>query len=120
MRRLLATAVVACALPATAHAAPFRVSVYTPTWKPGAGARWEYAVIVTDNLGEPVAATVFPQVIVGGRKFDSLGSHYTMVGVVDQPYEWSRKLRRRTDVVFKLTVYALHTHVISRFHVVVR
>jgi hypothetical protein len=120
VRKLVAALVIALALPAAAQAAPFRVSVYTPTWKPGAGARWEYGVIVTDNQGEPVAATVYPLVIVGGRKFDSLGSHYTMVGIVGEQYEWSRRLRLRRDVVFRLTVYALGTKVVRRFPVLVR
>ena len=120
VRRLIAAAVVACALPTAAHAAPFRVSVLTPTWKPGAGAKWEYGVIVTDNQGEPGAATVFPQVFVGGKKYDSLGSHYTMLGIVDQPYQWSRKLRRRRDVVFRVTVYAFGTKLVRQFHVLVR
>ena len=112
--------VVALVLPVSAHAAPFRFNVITPTWKPKAGARWEYGVIVTGPHGGRVQATVFPQVLVEGRRYDSLGSHFTMLGIVAQPYEWNGKLRGKSGVVFQVTVYALGTKAVRRFPVSVR
>ena len=120
VRRMLAVALVALALPAAAQAAPFSIAVVTPTWKPKAGARWEYGVIVKGPRGGRVPATVFPQVLVGGRKFDSLGSHYTMLGIVAQPYEWNGRLRGKSDVVFQITVYSRGTKLVRRFPVFVR
>ena len=117
---MLATALVALALPAAAHAATVHMNVVTPTWKPKAGARWEYGVVVTGPHGGRIPATVFPQVLVNGRKYDSLGSHYTMLGIVAQPYIWHHALSGQSGVVFQVTVYAAGTKVVRRFPVAVR
>jgi hypothetical protein len=120
MRRVLAVtvAVVALAAPAAATGAAVNVRVRFASAKPHAGERWEYAVFVTNARGRRLPATVFPQVLVGGKVFDTLGSHYTLLGIVAEPYTWSRRLRGR-DVVFQVTVTALGKNVVRRypFHV---
>jgi hypothetical protein len=87
---------------------------------PKAGARWEYAVLVTDRHGVRIPATVYPQVFVSGSVFDTLGAHYTLLGIVDQPYTWSKRLRGRSGVVFRLTVYAAASQVVLKYAVRVR
>jgi hypothetical protein len=120
VRRVAAAVLVALAFPVAAQAARFSVEVVTPTWTPKAGARWEYAVTVKGPHGGRVPATVFPQVFVGHRRFDSLGSHYTMLGIVAQPYEWSGRLRGTSGVIFQVTVYALGSKLVRRFPISVR
>src|SRR4029078_12354106 len=65
--------------------------------------------------GNRIEANVFPQVMVGGREFDSLGSHYTILGIVDEPYTWSKQLRGRSGVVFRITVFAAAKKLVLRY-----
>ena len=116
----LAAAVVAPAAPAAPAALPFKVSVEFSKRSPKAGARWEYAVLVTDRDGLRIPATVYPQVFVRGSVFDTLGAHYTQLGIVAQPYTWSKRLRGRSGVVFRLTVYAAASQVVLKYAVRVR
>ena len=114
---VLVVAALVLAAPAAGASAP-TVKVKFASARPKAGERWEYAVFVTTASGRRTPATVFPQVFVGGRLYDTLGSHYTLLGVVAEPYTWSRRLRGR-DVVFQVTVTALGKNVVRRypFHV---
>jgi hypothetical protein len=122
MRRAAAASVLAALLlvPSAAAAVPFKVSVTFSKRSPHAGKRWEYAILVTDREGKRIQANVFPQVLVDGREFDSLGSHYTILGIVDQPYTWSKQLRGRSGVVFKVTVYAAARKLVLRYSMRVR
>jgi hypothetical protein len=122
MRRAAAASVLAALLlvPSAAAAVPFKVSVTFSKRSPHAGKRWEYAILVTDREGKRIQANVFPQVLVGGREFDSLGSHYTILGIVDQPYTWSKQLRGRSGVVFQVTVYAAARKLVLRYGMRVR
>lgn len=122
MRRAAAASLLAALVlvPSATAAAPFKVSVTFSKRAPHAGKRWEYAVLVTDRQGKRIEANVFPQVLVDGREFDSLGSHYTILGIVDEPYTWSKKLRGRGGVVFQVTVYAAAKKLVLRYGVRVR
>jgi hypothetical protein len=108
----------ALALPTAAFGAAVNVRAQFASKHPRAAQRWEYAVVVTNASGRRVHATVFPQVLLGGRVFDTLGSHYTLLGMVVEPYTWSPRLRGR-DVTFQVTVFAEGTKVVRRypFHV---
>jgi hypothetical protein len=122
MRRAAAASVLAALLlvPGASAAVPFKVSVTFSKRSPHAGKRWEYAILVTDREGKRIQANVFPQVLVDGREFDSLGSHYTILGIVDQPYTWSKQLRGRSGVVFRVTVYAAARKLVLRYAMRVR
>jgi hypothetical protein len=122
MRRALVAAVLAVLLlaPTAAAAVPFKVSVTFSKHSPRAGKRWEYAVFITDRRGKRIQGTVFPQVVVDGRVFDTLGSHYTILGIVAQPYTWSKQLRGRSGVVFRVTVFAAARKLVLRYRVNVR
>lgn len=106
--------------PPAQAALPFKVSVQFAKRSPQAGARWEYAVFVTDRDGVRIPATVYPQIFVRGSLFDSLGAHYTLLGIVDQPYTWPAKLRGRSGVVFRVTVFAASSQVVLKYRVRVR
>ena len=114
---VVVVAALVLAVPAAGAAAP-TVKVKFASARPKAGERWEYAVFVTDARGRAAPATVVPQVFVGGRLYDTLGAHYTLLGIVAEPYTWSRRLRGR-DVVFKVTVTAIGKNIVRRypFHV---
>jgi hypothetical protein len=122
MRRAAAASVLAALLlvPSAAAAVPFKVSVMFSKRSPHAGKRWEYAVFVTNRKGKRIQANVFPQVLVDGRVFDTLGSHYTILGIVDQPYMWPKRLRGRSGVVFQVTVFAAARKLVLRYSVRVR
>jgi hypothetical protein len=122
MRRAAAASLLAALLlvPSAAAAVPFKVSVTFSKRAPHAGKRWEYAVLVTDRQGNRIEANVFPQVVVDGREFDSLGSHYTILGIVDEPYTWSKQLRGRSGVVFRITVFAAAKKLVLRYRMNVR
>jgi hypothetical protein len=106
--------------PTAAAAVPFKVSVEFSKRSPKAGVRWEYAVIVTDRSGTRIPATVYPQVFVDGSPYDKLGAHYTLLGIVDNPYTWSKRLRGRSGVVFRVTVYAVAKKLVLEYPVRVR
>ena len=122
MRRAVVASLLAALLlaPSAAAAVPFKVSVTFSKRSPHAGKRWEYAVFVTDRKGKRIEANVFTQVLVDGRVVDTLGSYYTILGIVDQPYTWSNRLRGRSGVVFKVTVYAAATKLVLRYRIRVR
>ena len=92
--------------PADAQAERFDISVRVPTWSPRAEKPWEYAVFVTKTGGARTSATVYVQVRVGGRVFDSLGARSTLLGIVAEPYTWPNRLRGRRDVVLRISVSA--------------
>ena len=122
MRRALVAAVLVALLlaPTAAAAVPFKVSVTFSKRSPRAGKRWEYAVFITDRQGKRIQGTVYTQVMVDGRVFDTLGTYYTMLGIVDQPYTWSSQLRGRSDVVFRITVFAAAKRLVLRYRINVR
>lgn len=122
MRRAVVAAFLAALLlaPTAAAAVPFKVSVTFSKRSPRAGKRWEYAVFITNRQGGRIQGTVFTQVMVDGRVFDTLGTYYTMLGIVDQPYTWSSDLRGRSGVVLRITVFAKAKKLVLRYAIRVR
>ncbi|MFL5980999.1 MAG: hypothetical protein ACJ74R_04750 [Gaiellaceae bacterium] len=58
--------------------------------------------------------------MVDGRVFDTLGTYYTKLGIVDQPYTWSNRLRGRGGVVFRVTVFAAAKKLVLRYSMRIR
>lgn len=107
--RLVILAAVATALLIAPAAFPqtaklkFRVSLFAPTHNPQVGAKWRYAIKVTNLAGTPIEATAKQEIRTArGLKVDVIGWN-SFKGSFARTYRWPLADRGK-DLVFSIRV----------------
>jgi len=106
VRRLLiiaaAAASVLVAAPTSSAALPFTATLTATGHSPKVGQPWYFMVRVRDRSGRPIAASILPQIVIGRRVLDTVGS--TLIwGACGQPFTW-RRVHAGRNLTFRVQV----------------